>query len=124
MILKSKFFLLMLLFLFTSTNEVLAAKKRGEYATKNLLGQEYYLEACSSCHGEGSMGGNMASIREWKELFSKDSKELKYLHTEDEESILALKYLKSDIFINKQSKEILNFLQEFAYDSENIPTCN
>lgn len=100
-----------------------AAKKRGAYATKNLVGQDYYLNACSSCHGEGSRGGNMASIREWKEIFSKNAQELLDLHVDDEESLNVVKYLKSETF-KKESKLMREFLQEFAYDSENIPTCN
>ena len=50
-----------------------AAKKRGAYATKNLVGQEYYMKRCSSCHGEALRGGN--SDGSWKakcpELFAK-----------------------------------------------------
>ncbi|PLY04200.1 MAG: hypothetical protein C0625_17220 [Arcobacter sp.] len=100
-----------------------AAKNRGEYATKNFEGQNSYLKNCSSCHGEGSRGGNMASIREWKNIFSNNAIELLYFHEEDDESKKLNIYIKSDTF-KKQSKEMLKFLQEFAYDSEHIPTCN
>jgi hypothetical protein len=99
------------------------AKKRGEYATQNLIGQVYYMKNCSSCHGEGSRGGNMASIREWKSIFIDDAKELIYFHSDDDESINVVKYLKSNFF-KIESEQMLGFLQEFAYDSENIPTCN
>lgn len=114
------FFILIVLFSFSPLN---AAKKRGEYATKNIVGQEYYLKNCSSCHGEGSRGGNMASINEWKELFSKNASELLYLHEEDEELKGVVNYLKGENF-KKQSELMLKFLQEFAYDSQNVPTCN
>ncbi len=100
-----------------------AAKKRGVYATKNLIGQEYYMNRCSSCHGEGSRGGNMASIREWQTIFSKDAIELSEIHFDDDQTHGLLEYIKSKEF-KKESKQILSFLQEFAYDSENIPTCN
>ena len=100
-----------------------AEKIRGEYATKNLKGQDYYLENCSSCHGEGSRGGNIASIREWKEFFSKNASELIYFHEDDESNKKVIEYLKGNKF-KKQSKLMLKFLQEFAYDSEHIPTCN
>ena len=85
--------IMVLICLFVSTG---FAKKRGEYATKNLEGQEYYLKSCSSCHGEGSRGGNMASINEWKELFSKNANELILLHEDDEDLISTIKYLKGE----------------------------
>ncbi len=100
-----------------------AEKIRGEYATKNLEGQDYYLKNCSSCHGEGSRGGNIASIREWKEIFSKNASELLYFHEDDSSTTKVLEYLKGNKF-KKESKQMLKFLQEFAYDSEHIPTCN
>lgn len=113
-------FTLALLF---STNANALKKERGEYATKNLEGQDYYLKRCSSCHGEGNRGGNMASISEWKELFNKKGFELKDLHIDDEESVTVVKYIESKEF-DKESLIMMKFLQEFAYDSENIPTCN
>ena len=114
------FILILLSLSFLNAN---AARKRGEYATKNLVGQDYYLKQCASCHGEGSRGGNMASIREWEMMFKKDAEELVDLHIDDEESKTVVKYFQSNEF-KKESKDMLNFLQEFAYDSENIPTCN
>ena len=123
MISKNKTALLCVVFLLLSFTNLNAAKKRGAYATKNIVGQNYYLKACSSCHGEGSRGGNMASIREWKDLFSKNAFELKDLHVDDEETISVIKYFNSNKF-QEQKIDLLDFLQEFAYDSENIPTCN
>lgn len=97
-----------------------ASRIKTQYKTKFPQGQEYYLKNCSSCHGDGSRGGNMASIREWAKIFSKDGGELKFFH-EEEPSVL--KYLDSSDF--KEHKKIMQkFMQEFAYDSEFIPTCN
>jgi len=116
--------ILISLFLATLFSTSLSANKiRGEYATKNLVGQDYYISRCSKCHGEGSRGGNMASIREWAQLFSKNGLELKELHEDDEETVSVLRYLNSNNF-KKESKLMLKLLQEFAYDSDNIPTCN
>ena len=96
-----------------------ASKTKTQYRTKFPNGQTFYLDNCSSCHGDGSRGGNMASIREWAQIFSKNGEELKFFH-EEEPSVL--KYLNSVTF--KEHKEkMLKFMQEFAYDSENIPTC-
>lgn len=96
---------------------------RGEYATQNTTGQEYYMNRCSSCHGDGARGGNMASVREWKQLFSNNASELLELHLDDTSTIKVVEYFKSDVF-KKESKLMLQLLQEFAYDSDNIPTCN
>ncbi len=121
MILRNSLIFLILTLIFL--NPLYGAKIRGEYATKNLVGQEYYLKNCSACHGEGNRGGNMASIREWKMMFDNSADELIYLHEEDESSKELVKYLKGEVF-KEQSKLMLEFLQEFAYDSEHIPTCN
>lgn len=100
-----------------------ADKIRGEYATKNIIGQDYYLDRCSSCHGDGARGGNMASIREWKQIFSNNASELIELHMDDDSTVKTLAYLKSSDF-QKESDLMMKMLQEFAYDSDNIPTCN
>ncbi len=119
---SNKLFLVLFLILILALN-LEANRVRGVYSTKNLKGQEYYLKACSSCHGAGNRGGNMASINEWKELFKNNASELIDIHSDDEESKELIKYLQGESF-KKQSKLMLEFLQEFAYDSEHIPTCN
>lgn len=123
MISKNKSIIVLICILLFSFTNVNAAKKRGVYATKNLEGQNTYLKRCSSCHGEGSRGGNMASIREWKVMFSQNAEELKDLHIDDEENLSVIKYIESNDF-KKEEELMLKFLQEFAYDSEHIPTCN
>jgi hypothetical protein len=120
---KSSLIFMLILFLLLININAFAAKKRGVYATKNLIGQAYYMNRCSSCHGEGNRGGNMASIREWKSIFSNEAAELIDIHTEDDELLKLLEYMKSVEF-KKKSELMLPFLQEFAYDSEHIPTCN
>lgn len=115
-------FILYFFIMFILSLNLHAQKVRGAYSTKNLEGQNNYLKYCSSCHGDGNRGGNMSSIREWKIMFANKAEELISLHEEDDTKDL-IKYLKGDTF-TKQSKLMLEFLQEFAYDSENIPTCN
>ncbi len=109
MILKNSLKLIIVLFLLLVTSTSMqAAKKRGEHATKNLKGQEYYLNRCSSCHGEASRGANMSSIREWKALFSKNSFELIDIHSEDEESLNLLKYFASKEFKKRRKTTLRN----------------
>lgn len=124
MILRNKIYSTVFIFSITIgiLNSTLQAAPRGAYATKNLIGQEYYLTRCSSCHGEGNRGGNMASIREWKNIFSQNGNILIDLHIDDLEAKEVVKYLNSSSF-NNEAKLMLEFLQEFAYDSEHIPTC-
>jgi len=100
----------------------LQARPRGKHVVKEKTGQQYYLQACSSCHGSGKLGGNMATQEEWKELLSKHGKELIELHEGEENVSGVINYLKSSRF-EKEHDRLLKFLQEFANDSESIPTC-
>ena len=106
----------------------LHAKERGIHIVKEKVGQKYYLAACSSCHGSGKIAGDMANHREWKALLDDKAFELIYLHQDvytkqkDKDATTAIAYLKSKKFTKEKSK-LLKFLQEFANDSESIPTC-
>ena len=93
------------------------------HVTKQLKGQEYYIKQCSSCHGEGNRGGNLYSQREWEKIFSANGLDLIELHDGEDNIEKVIKYIKSDKF-KKQSPKMLSFIQEFAYDSNTIPTCN
>jgi len=95
---------------------------RKAHVTVNKIGQKYYLKQCSSCHGAGNRGGNINSIRQWKEEFNHNAKILISDHRGEDNTKQIIKYLKSSTF-NKQKVELLKFLQEFAYDSDTIPTC-
>jgi len=106
----------------------LHAKERGIHIVKEKVGQEYYIAACSSCHGSGKIAGNMANHREWKALLDNQAFELIYLHQDvytkqkDNDATTAIAYLKSEKF-TKEKNKLLKFLQEFANDSASIPTC-
>ncbi len=93
------------------------------FVTKQLEGQEYYLKQCSLCHGSGNRGANLYSASEWKDIFSNNGKELYDLHDGEDDVEDVMKYIKSDKF-KKNSKKMLLFIQDFAYDSDGIPTCN
>jgi hypothetical protein len=98
------------------------AKSHTQHVTQEKIGQGYYLKACGSCHGSGKMGGNMATQVEWRELLDKNAKELIELHKDENGTRKIIGYLKSDRF-TKEHGHLLKFLQEFANDSESIPTC-
>ncbi len=98
------------------------ARPRGQHVVKEKIGQKYYLRECSHCHGAGKLGGNMATQTEWKELLTHHAKELAELHQGEQNTTQVIKYLQSPRF-EKEHDRLLKFLQEFANDSESIPTC-
>ena len=90
------------------------------FGAKEKKGQKYYLKRCSSCHGTGRMWGNVATREEWKSFFTDGVKDLKDFHR-DNPSVI--KYINSKDF-KKEKGRMWRFLQEFASDSESIPSCN
>ncbi len=98
------------------------AKSHAPHVTQEKIGQQYYLAACGSCHGAGKIGGNMATVAEWKALLADHGKELIELHTDENGTAGIIAYLKGKQF-EKEHDRLLTFLQEFANDSESIPTC-
>ncbi len=98
------------------------AKSHSPHVTQEKVGQQYYLKACASCHGAGKMGGNMATVTEWKALLDKNGKELLELHEGEDNTTGVISYIKSEQYA-KEHDHLLKFLQEFANDSESIPTC-
>ncbi len=117
---QNKIKFLLILCLLISTNSYAKYKT---HITKEKKGQKYYLNRCSSCHGDGNRGGNMNSMGEWEDLFKNNAKELIQLHEDEENTDKIIIYLKSKDF-QKEKKRMLKFIKEFAYDSETIPTCN
>ena len=95
---------------------------RKPHITKEKIGQKYYLKRCSSCHGSGNRGGNLDSIQGWRSEFKDGAKLLIEDHKDEDNTANIINYLQSDDF-QKEKKRLLKFLQEFAYDSETIPTC-
>ncbi|MEA1914089.1 MAG: cytochrome c [Campylobacterota bacterium] len=100
----------------------LNAIRNSEHIAKEKIGQEYYLKRCSACHGPGRIGGNTNSTQEWKDNFAFDGAVLVELHLEEENMDEFNMYMKSNDF-KLEKRRMLRFLQEFAYDSELIPTC-
>ena len=100
-----------------------ANAKRKTYVTKEKVGQKYYLDKCSSCHGNGNRGGNLYSTYEWIDIFKNDAKELWILHDGEDGVEDIMSYIISDDFKSK-APDLLRFLKEFAYDSDAVPSCN
>ncbi len=111
------------LFLLSVLMTVSVEAKEYYHKTKQLKGQKFYLKRCGSCHGSGKMGGNIYSTYEWDEIFKNQAKELAWLHGGEKGEKEIKQYIDSKEF-KKESKYILKFIREFAYDSQYIPTCN
>ena len=106
----------------TLTVTTATTKSHTQHVTQEKIGQTYYLKACANCHGAGKRGGNMATVLEWKGLLADHAKELIELHEDENNTTAIITYLKGDLF-DKEHNRLLLFLQEFANDSESIPTC-
>jgi len=100
----------------------LRPKSHAPHVTQETIGQRYYLAACSACHGSGKLGGNMATQLEWKNMLAHHAKELIELHEDENGTEGIIDYLKGEQFA-REHDHLLKFLQEFANDSESIPTC-
>ena len=118
----------LLILSFALATTLLSAKDRGTHVTREKVGQQYYLQACATCHGDGKIAGNMATQREWKALLDANASELIYLHEDvysgktEKNALPAIEYLQGEQFV-KEKRKLLKFLQEFASDSPDIPTC-
>ena len=112
-----------LFFIVLLFNTIISHGKIKTHITTEKKGQKYYLKNCSTCHGAGNLGGNMNSQDEWSELFKNNGLELINLHIDEENTQDVINYINSESF-KKESKRMLKFLKEFAYDSDYIPTCN
>ncbi len=120
MVINMKNSLIIFLFILSFTNLQASHK---QHITKEKKGQRYYMKECSACHGSGTRGGNLASQREWKDMFFDNAKDLKVLHKDEDDTKEVIDYLNSKNFKHER-KRLLKFLQEFAWDSDDIPTCN
>ena len=116
---RNSFILFLVILLGVTTSQA----RLKTYVTKEKVGQKYYLKQCASCHGEGNRGGNLDSIMGWEKSFKDNGVELISLHTDEENTQSVINYLKSEDF-TKEKRKLINFLQEFAYDSATIPSCN
>jgi hypothetical protein len=81
-------------------------------------GRNSYRKYCMSCHGDGKKGAFMSTQEGWVKLFAKDATELKAKHGKD----ASVSFFDSDEF-KKNSKNMFDFLKEYASDSGNVAGC-
>ena len=90
------------------------------YAIDDTVGVREYKGNCKVCHGVASRGASMLTKSEWDDMFANDMTKLKAKHSKDQ---AAMDTLNSDRFI-KDSKKLLEFLENNAVDSGNVRGCS
>ena len=90
------------------------------YAIDDSVGVREYKGNCKVCHGVASRGASMLTKSEWDEMFVNDSAKLKIKHAKDQ---AATEMLNGAKFI-KDSKKLLEFLENNAVDSGNVRGCS
>lgn len=81
-------------------------------------GRLSYRKYCMSCHGDGKKGAFMSTQEGWIKLFAEDAAKLKRKH--EKEAFRS--FFDSDEF-KKNSKNMFDFLREYASDSGNVAGC-
>lgn len=83
-----------------------------------VSGKKQYLKDCKSCHGKGDRGAQMGTIQDWDRYFKDAASSLVNKHSHNK----ANKYFHSKRF-KKHAPDLKSFLQEYASDSGNTPSC-
>lgn len=86
-------------------------------------GQREYIKKCRECHGDGQKMLVEREIMEWEEMMESKGRNLAQLHLDDEAAKASWKYFESDRYKDK-TKDLLDFMKEYASDSGNVPACN
>ncbi len=81
-------------------------------------GRLSYRKDCMGCHGDGKKGAFMSTQEGWIGLFANDAALLKEKHAKDP----SRNFFESGEF-KKNSKNMLDFLKEYASDSGNVAGC-
>jgi cytochrome c2 len=86
-------------------------------------GQKVFVKECVKCHENGQVFISKKKIKEWKELMDQSGKALASLHLKNEKAKDSWSYFESKNY-EKNSKNLKQFLVEYAKDSGNVPACN
>jgi hypothetical protein len=86
-------------------------------------GQKVFVKECVSCHSGGQAFLAKKNIREWKKLMDDKGKPLADLHLKNQEAKESWSFFESNNY-EKNSKNLEQFLVEYAKDSGNVPACN
>lgn len=112
----SKFFIsVLLIFVFTSQTVNAAIYK----------GQKEFVSKCVKCHKSGQIFVATKNRIIWKNLLKNNGEKLAEIHlrNSEEQAEKSHEYFKSDKFMDR-SRDLTQFLMEYAKDSGNVPACN
>lgn len=86
-------------------------------------GQKEFVKECTKCHESGQTFVSKYKMKEWKKMMDKKGKPLADMHLANLEAKKSWKYFSSSKY-TKKSKDLKQFLMEYAKDSGNVPACN
>lgn len=86
-------------------------------------GQKEFVKQCTKCHESGQTFVSKYKMKEWKKMMDKKGKPLADMHLANPEAKKSWKYFSSSKY-TKKSKDLKQFLMEYAKDSGNVPACN
>ncbi|OIP56614.1 MAG: cytochrome C [Helicobacteraceae bacterium CG2_30_36_10] len=110
----NKFFLFLVSVMFLTLGNSNAAVYKG---------QKVFVKKCVECHESGQSFIATKKIREWKKFMKKRGEALAEIHLKDENAKKSWSYFESRKY-TKDSRDLEQFLEEYAKDSGNVPACN
>jgi hypothetical protein len=86
-------------------------------------GQKEYIKKCKSCHDNGQELAYSKKKRDWKKMMKNKGEPLAKLHLDRKQASDSWDYFQSKAY-TKKSKDLKDFLMEYAKDSGNVPACD
>ncbi len=86
-------------------------------------GQKEYIKNCKSCHAVGKDMAGSKTQRDWEKMLGENGATLANLHLKSKDAEASHDYFGSKKY-EKNVNHLLDFLQEFAKDSGNVPACD
>jgi hypothetical protein len=86
-------------------------------------GQKEYIKSCKECHNNGQEMTSSKVADSWIEMMNFEGKALADLHLKSKKAKASWSYFKSKKY-RKKSKDLKDFMVEYAKDSGNIPACD
>ena len=83
-------------------------------------GQRVFVKKCLPCHKDGQALLSKYTIKEWEELMNENGKQLADLHLKSKKAEKSWSYFQGKRYL-KKSKDLKDFLVEYAKDSGNVP---
>lgn len=86
-------------------------------------GQKVYIKNCRDCHSSGKDLAGSKTMDEWDGLMQKKGRALAEFHSKTPKAKASFEYFNSDKY-KKDTKNLRDFMREYAKDSGKVPACN